>query len=169
MWSGLLPPSLPTPLHAFWPAVTSRTVLPSTIPLGQPVPIQSYRMHSSTSLQPCSPSSLPHPPSPPPLPRYSQQIFPKDDSAYTLITIMVQKYKMMKSTSLWKCYYYRRPIGDPSNTSTCFFGDQHAPSETNMSHWRPTCPIRDRHAQSETNSPVETHWRPDSCLQIPIG
>ena len=34
-WSGwLLPPSLPSPLHAFWPAVTGHTALPSTAPTG---------------------------------------------------------------------------------------------------------------------------------------
>ena len=49
-----------------------------------------------------------------------------------------------------KYYYYRRPIGDPSETYwrlTCLIEDWHASSETNMPHPRP---IGDQHVSSET-------------------
>ena len=63
-------------------------------------------------------------------------------------------------SSLWKHYYYWRPIGDPSETDmphwkpTCLIGDQHTSSET---HWRLTCLIWDQHCTAET------HGRP-TCL-----
>ena len=43
-------------------------------------------------------------------------------------------------------YYYPRP--------SSLIGDQHASSETDVSHWGPT------HVSSETDMP---HWRP-TCL-----
>ena len=59
-------------------------------------------------------------------------------------------------------------IGDPSETSTCFIGDQHAWSETSTcfiwnqiawseTHWKP------RHATLETNMP---DWRPIKDLDM---
>ena len=41
-------------------------------------------------------------------------------------------------------------ITDPSKTSTCYIGEQHAWLET---HQRQTCPIRNWHFPSETNMP----------------
>ena len=62
-----------------------------------------------------------------------------------------------KKTSSRKYYYFRRPIGDPSETDKPDRIPQHATSETDRPDRRP------RHASSETNmpdrSPSETSTR----------
>ena len=86
--------------------------------------------------------------------------------------------------------YYRTSIGDPHlrpmedpygdqqswwETLTCFIRDWHAPSKTDMSHWRLTwligdpsetdMPHQDQHTTWETDIP---HWKP-TWLCRPIG
>ena len=60
-WSGLLPPSLPSPLHAFWPAVTGSTDLPSPLPTKPMVASPSLCIPPKHLSKPCSPffSSVP--------------------------------------------------------------------------------------------------------------
>ena len=80
-----------------------------------------------------------------------------------------------------KYFYYRTPIGDPSETDNSDrrpIVDRHAPSETNMPYQRPTCSIGYRHARLENHKrptcPIgDRHvcgdHRKPTCLRNPFG
>ena len=78
------------------------------------------------------------------------------------IEYLLLRYKFTKALLLSETH--RRLtclIWDPSKTSTCFIGDWHVTSETNMPDQRL---IGDWHVTLMTDMPVKTHRRP-TCLR----
>ena len=70
------------------------------------------------------------------------------------LNILCKLYKLHFLVYLNRVHENIIIIGDPSETSTCFIGDLHAPLETDMPDRRPPCLIAD---PSETNMPVESN------------